>query len=187
MNKKGVLGITGGLVALCLCLGAAGFIALRSAGWFLSRTVVSDTQTVSTTGAAIADYTLPDGFDDGYAANVGGFSLVSYTAVDGQSHIYLLQAPPALKLDQAQMEQQGNLSTGSNGWAEVQVIEQQPCQIRGQETTLVISEGINHDGQQYRSASAVFDGNDGLALVNISGPATGWDQEMVDTFIESLN
>jgi hypothetical protein len=38
----------------------------------------------------------------------------------------------------------------------------------------------------YRSASAVFVGNGGTALVNISSPAANWDQTMVDSFIESL-
>lgn len=74
-----------------------------------------------------------------------------------------------------------------NMWMEVRVVERQPCQVRGQETTLVVSEGVSHDGQRYRSASALFEGNDGLALVNISGPANTWDQAMVDTFIESLH
>jgi predicted GH43/DUF377 family glycosyl hydrolase len=78
------------------------------------------------------------------------------------------------------------LASATDQWSEVTVIETKPCQIRGEETTLVISEGVSHDGHRYRSASAVFDGNGGTALVNVSGPAANWDQTMVDSFIESL-
>jgi hypothetical protein len=68
----------------------------------------------------------------------------------------------------------------------VTVIESQPCQLRGEESTLILSEGVSHDGSRYRSASAIFDGTGGPALVNFSGPSEDWDQEMVDAFIASL-
>ena len=79
-----------------------------------------------------------------------------------------------------------SLATGTDRWSEVTVIEMRPCQIREEDATLVISEGISHDGHLYRSASAVFAGNSGTALLNISGLAEIWDQTMVDSFIESL-
>jgi hypothetical protein len=79
-----------------------------------------------------------------------------------------------------------SLASGTDQWSEMAVIETTPCQIRGEDATLVISEGVSHDGSLYRSASAVFVGNGGTALVNISGPAANWDQAMVGAFIESL-
>jgi predicted GH43/DUF377 family glycosyl hydrolase len=112
---------------------------------------------------------------------------VTYTAVNGRTHIYLMQAPRALVLDKNELERQMSVASGTDQWTEVTVIETQSCQIRGEEATLVISEGVSHTGQRYRSANAVFDGNEGTALVNISGPATEWDQEMVDSFIASLH
>ena len=189
MNRSGkiVLILTGGLLALCLFLGAAGYVAWRGTGWFLSQTVESDPATVATVSDAIADYTLPAGFGAGYAINMADFSMVTYTAIDGRSHIYLIQAPPSLALDRDDLEQQMRQASGTDVWTEVRVVDRQPCQVRGQETTLVVSEGVSHDGQRYRSASALFEGNDGLALVNISGPANTWDQAMVETYIESLH
>lgn len=189
MNKtvKILLVITGGILVLCLGLGAAAALALRGTGWALSQVVESEPGSVAAVSNTIADYTLPARFGEGYAVEVADFSLVSHTAADGRTHIYLLQAPASQLKDRQQLEQQMSLTTGTNGWSEIRVIESQPCQIRGEETTLVISEGISHDGQRYRSASAVFEGNQGTALVNISGPTANWDQAMVDTFIESLH
>jgi len=190
MMTKGMqigLVVIGVVVALCLLLSVGGYVGLRTVAQVVTRAVDSDPATVADVSHTIADYTLPDGFADGYVAQVVDYSLVSYTANDDHTHIYLMQAPPSLKLDRAALEQQANQAVGSNGWEKVTVIERQPCQIRGEETTLVISEGVSHDGSRYRSASAVFAGNEGLALVNISGPSANWDQAMVDTFIASLN
>ena len=186
-NSKLLLTLIGGLMVLCLCLAGAGYVALRATGWAITEVVESDQATVARVSDSIVDYTLPAGFDEGYAVDIADYSLVSHTAVDGRTHLYLMQGPAGLELERAELEQQIGDVTGGNDWAEVTVMAQRPCQIRGEATTLVISEGLSHDGQRYRSASALFTGNKGPALVNISGPAASWDQVMVDQFIESLN
>jgi hypothetical protein len=188
MNKtaKIIVIMLGGLVALCLCLGAAGWLAFRSTGRVLSQAIDDDPEKVTTVSDNIANYTLPSDFGEGQAVRLANFSMVSFTAVDGRTHIYLMQAPAALPIDRDELERQMSLASGTDQWSEMTVIETKPCQIRGEDATLVISEGISHDGSMYRSASAVFVGNGGTALVNISGPAANWDQAMVDSFIESL-
>ena len=178
--------VLGGLVALCLCIGAASWLAFRSAGRFMSQTIDNDPVKVATISDDIANYTLPADFGDGQAVQLANFSMVSYTAVNGRTHIYLMQAPASLLIDRGELERQMSLATGTDRWSEVTVIEMRPCQIREEDATLVISEGISHDGHLYRSASAVFAGNSGTALLNISGLAENWDQTMVDSFIESL-
>lgn len=188
MNQtvKIILILLGGLVALCLCVGTASWLAFRSAGRVLSQAVDDDPAKVSTISDDIADYSLPADFGAGQAVQVADFSMVSYTAVDGRTHIYLMQAPASLPIDRDELERQMSIASGTDEWREVRVIDTKPCQIRGEEATLVISEGVSHDGSRYRSASAVFDGNGGTALVNVSGPTDDWDQAMVDSFIESL-
>lgn len=188
MNRNGKLLLTliGGLMALCLCAASAGWLMLRATGWAVTEVVESDPATVARVSDSIVDYTLPAGFDDGYAVDIADYSLVSHTAVDGRTHLYLIQGPAGLELERAELEQQIGDVTGGNDWAEVTVMAQRPCEIRGEESTLIISEGLSHDGQRYRSASALFTGNGGPALVNISGPAATWDEAMVDSFIESL-
>ena len=188
MNRNGKILVTlvGGLLALCLCLGAGAYVLLRTTGWAVTQVVDSDPATVSQVSDAIVDYTLPAGFDDGYALDIADYSLVSYTAVDGRTHLYLFQVGHMPTPDRDEIEQQLRQVSGGQAWSEVAVVETRPCHIRGEATELIISEGISHDGTAYRSASAFFSGNEGPALVNISGPAASWDQEMVDSFIESL-
>jgi hypothetical protein len=189
MNKtiKIILVILGSLVALCLCIVVVGLLAFRSTGRILQQTIDNDPVEVAAISDDIADFPLPAGFREGQAVRLANFSMVTYTAVNGRTHIYLMQAPRALVLDKNELERQMSVASGTDQWTEVTVIETQSCQIRGEEATLVISEGVSHNGQRYRSANAVFDGNEGTALVNISGPVTEWDQEMVDSFIASLH
>lgn len=186
MDRKSVLIVIAGFVAVCLCIVVVGIAAMGGTSWLLFSSVGGDQAEVAASSEAIASYTLPAGFGDGYTVNIAGFSLVGYTGADGRSHIYLVQAPSGVVVDEEALQQRMGEATGSNDWTEVTVVERQPCTIRGQESTLVISEGVNHDGERYRSASSLFEGKGGLALVNISAPSDHWDQEMVDTFIESL-
>jgi hypothetical protein len=187
MNKtvKIIVVMLGGLVALCLCLGTVGWLAFRSTGQALSQ-AIDDPAKITTVSDNIVNYTLPVDFGEGQAVRLANFSMVSYTAVDGRTHIYLMQVPAGLPIDRDELERQVSLASGTDQWSEMSVIETKPCQIRGEDATLVISEGVSHDATMYRSASAVFVGNGGTALVNISGPAANWDQAMVDSFIESL-
>lgn len=189
MNRsvKLLLTLIGGLVVLCLCAAGSGWLLLRTTGWAITEVVESDAATVASVSDSIVDYTLPAGFDEGYAVDIADYSLVSYTAVDGRTHLYLFQVGHMATPDRAEIERQLRESAGSRDWSEVTVVERRPCQIRGQAAELIISEGVSHDGTVYRSASAFFPGNEGPALVNISGPAASWDQAMVDSFIESLH
>ena len=86
------------LVVLCLCIVAAGVVAMRSAGWYLARTFVTNPATVAEISSSITDYTLPAGFSNAYAARVASFSLVSYTGNDGHSHIYLFHRCSSLQI-----------------------------------------------------------------------------------------
>jgi hypothetical protein len=68
----------------------------------------------------------------------------------------------------------------------IEVVDQVPATIRGQETTLVVSEGMNHDSQPFRQITAIFPGDGGQAMVVFERPADQWDQAEVDTFIASI-
>ena len=65
-------------------------------------------------------------------------------------------------------------------------MEEKPILIRGQETTLRISEGTSSEGITYRTATATFQGNGGPSLVMVAGPIDEWDIELVETFILSI-
>lgn len=188
MNRtlKIFLIIVGSAITFVLSLLVAGFIMFRSAGWVLTHVIDSEPASISEVGRSIADYDVPDHYSDAYAAEVAEFSLVAYRNVDTDAHIYLIQMPETIHVDPAILETQLRVASGTETLAEVAVVHHIPCRIRGQETTLVISEGLNHDNRPYRSASAMFPGKGGQALINISGPVEAWDQAMVDSFVESF-
>ena len=75
----------------------------------------------------------------------------------------------------------GNLQT------RVTVIETRSVWVRGQETTLVISDCINSEGISYRQAAVAFQGNGGPALLVFSEPIETWDQAILDAFIASIH
>lgn len=188
MNRTGkiiVIGI-GGLLAICLCLAATAFLVFQGTGRLLVGMVDGDPVTVASTRDAIADYTVPAGFDDGAAVSIAGFSMITHTGNDGRSHIYLIQEPAWMKVERADLERQMSQTSGAEAWTEVTVVDSQPCQIRGQETTLVVSEGVSHDNRRYRSASTLFEGESGLVLLTISTPVESWDADMVQGLIESI-
>ena len=66
------------------------------------------------------------------------------------------------------------------------IIETGPVTVRGQDATLVISEGVTSEGESYRQEAAAFQGQGGPALVVISGPVESWDQALVDAFLASI-
>lgn len=186
-SRKIVLILTAGAFITLMSICITGYISLRLANWGLSRIAEDEPTTVAEVGRSIAGYDVPVDFKEEYAIQVADFSLVAYQNTNQADHIYLLQFPEAIEVDPGALAQQLYEVADTNSWTELVVVYHIPCSIRGQAATLVISEGFNHDRQRYRSASAVFAGNGGQALVNISGPADSWDQAMVDTFVQSLH
>jgi hypothetical protein len=175
------------LLVVCLCAAGPVYLALRSVGWVLARSLDSEPAMVASTGSAIASYELPPGFDDGHAGTIAGFAVVAYNGDDGQSHIYLVQGPQGLHLDEDALQRQMQIAAADEPWSGVTVVERYPCQIRGEQATVVVSEGRKHDNQRYRTASVLFIGNGGPALLNFSMPAARWDQEFVDDFLNSIH
>ncbi len=188
MNRTGrvILALVAGMLGLCLCLVAAGYITLRATGRVLGQALEGDPVAVAEAGSRIAEYDVPAGFDEGYSADLAGFSLVGYTGADERSHIYLFQAPADVIMAPADIELQFRTNVQQHAGPWLMEVERCTCEIRGQQTTLVVSEGATHDDERYRTASALFDGKGGQALVNISMPSATWDQEMVDAFLASL-
>ena len=67
------------------------------------------------------------------------------------------------------------------------VVENRPVMVRGQETTLVISDAVNSEGLSYRQATVGFPGNGGPALLVFSETLENWDQAVVDALISSIH
>jgi hypothetical protein len=99
------------------------------------------------------------------------------------------QLPAGVHVDQASLEQQFQQAAGRNAkdWNKTEVVDQLPCSINGQDVMLTITEGVNHDGQTFRQATAMFQGKGGQAMVAYETPVSVWDQAKVDEFLASIH
>ncbi|NQU30998.1 MAG: hypothetical protein HQ525_10060, partial [Anaerolineae bacterium] len=105
---------------------------------------------------------------------------------DGPSHIYLIQSDnesDGEKLAQVLDE----LVIGSGDpQTRMTVVETRSVMVRGQKSTLVISDAVNSEGLSYRQAAVGFPGNGGPALLVFSESIENWDQATVDALISSI-
>jgi hypothetical protein len=169
---------------LLLTLGALLLIALPACNSTIEMS--GDSGEVTSAAAEIADFELPAGYHSDFTANLLGYTVAAYNPGDGNSHLYLIQSEKesdAEKLEQMLAE----LVPGSkDSNTRLTVVENRPATIRGQEVTLVISDGINSDGESYRQVTSAFQGKGGPALLVLSEPIERWDQSAVDAFIASI-
>ena len=196
MNQttKIVLIVVGSLLVVCACcvgvFSVTGFwSAMNIANWADTNTT-SDLYEVAPMIEEIATITLPDGFGSPYGMHVGEITSVGFASPSKHTHILMTQFPQGTSSSTEQMFQwiaQYSVNPESR-WNEgrTTVVEEKPVTIRGEETTLIISEGTSSDGTQYRSAVATFQGRGGPALVMIAGPMEEWNPDMVDAFISSI-
>ncbi|RPI86297.1 MAG: hypothetical protein EHM41_08960, partial [Chloroflexi bacterium] len=157
MNNTGkiFIGCTTVLIVSCLVLAVAGVVLFRSTGWVLGKVLKSDTESIADISESIAEYDLPSDFNDSYAARAAGFSYVAFTGDDNHSHIYLFQLPSYIDIDQEDLIRQAQQASGKDDYVRVssKVVDEIPGMIAGQEVTLLVSEGVNHDGKTFREVS----------------------------------
>lgn len=187
-NLKITLGILAGLIVICVCLAGGAILLLRATGSAVVQSLDTDPAKAVEISDTIAEYTLPDGFGKAYATRAAGFSLVSHTGDDGHSHIYLFQLPASIHVDQSELERQlrDASNTDKTRPVNMKIVDKQPGKIAGQDVTLIVSEGSNHDNQPFREVAGMFQGRGGQALVVFSAPASAWDQALVDDFLASI-
>lgn len=197
MNKttKTVLIIIGSLLVLCACTSA---VLLGTGIWsfgkiieFADNSTTEDPQEVAQIASEIADFDIPEGFTTEYGMKIATFSLVQYTTSSEHSFIFLTQFPAGTSIDLDEMMRQIKQSSRNpnSAWynVDMQLVEQKPVTIRGEETTLSISEGTSENGEMYRMANAKFQGKGaGPSLLMIVGPADDWDAQMVEDFVTSI-
>mgnify|MGYP006312167251 CR=1 FL=1 len=59
--------------------------------------------------------------------------------------------------------------------------------IRSQNVEFMVFEGSDEDGAQMKAyVSDLFDGKQGMVMIYIMGETVGWDQTLVDGFIQSI-
>jgi hypothetical protein len=185
---KIILALLAGVILICLVIGSAGMILMQTVNRTVGNALQSDPTQVTEIAWGIAEYDLPAGFEIGYAKQLAGFDLVTYTGLDEHSHVIFFQLPEGVHVDLDELERQLRQATGDPAvhGGQAKVVDRMPVTIRGQQTTLLVSEGTNSEGQAFRQVMAMFQGKQGQALVVFERPAVSWDQTEADTFIASI-
>jgi hypothetical protein len=192
-NTKIILAIAGGLLALCVCMAVGAFFALRYAGQSLQQSVTLDPAQVAEVGDRIADYAMPDGYREKFALSMLNIDMVAIgpTNETGDSMVLMLmQFPPQMTYNEEQMKQQAEQALGQQinrrGFT-VTVTDQRTVTIRGETTTLTITEGYTEQGTQIRQAFAVFSGKNGPVMLMAMGSQTAWDEDALASFMDSIH
>ena len=146
----------------------------------------NDSEHIAELAANIADFEVPEGYASEFSAEMAGYTLATYKGTSGPSHLYLIQSEKEADGEELQRMLTQLAPGSSDPNTRMTVIENRPVTVRGQEVTLVISDGINHEGKSYRQATVAFQGKGGPALLVISESLERWDQSAVDTFIGSI-
>lgn len=193
-TTKTILIILGSLLVLCACAVAAVFgTGLWSLAKYNQWTDTSTTRNFSEVAKfsqEIAVFTLPEGFGSPYGMHVGEITSVGFASPSKNTHILLTQFPEGTSINtQELLKQISKYSMNpDSGWsnAHMTVIEEKPVTVRGQQSTLSISEGTSSDGTNYRSAVTAFNSNKGITLLVIAGTLEEWDNKLVEDFIASI-
>lgn len=146
----------------------------------------TDAETVTKAAAEIADFTLPDGYQPEFTASAMGVTLTGFEPGDGASHLYLIQTQDET-MDKDLDEVIDEMVPGKKDRkSRVTILENRTVTIRGETSTLVLSEGINGEGKSFRQAVVKFEGKGGPAVLVFSEPTATWDIDRVEALIASI-
>jgi hypothetical protein len=191
-STKIVLGVFLGVVAIVfLCAVTAVFSVGGLAAGSIAQALEFDRDAVTAQAAAIADFTLPEGFAPAYAFSAGGFRLVSYDPGDGHSHLMFVQAPAWVEFEPGEFEKQLRRDFGDRlQWAddgESTMVDRRTLRVGGQPVEFTISEGVNSAGGDFRTMAGVWNRTGGQVLIYIEEPVERWNQAEIDAFVASIH
>jgi hypothetical protein len=180
----------GGAFLFCLCAVAAAVLLFTNVQRQFEQGMKTDPASAAKAAREIADYELPPGYQEESALDFFIYTMVmiSDPATPGKPLITLAQFQAGV--DKEQMEQQlrqaAEQQGGQRGFT-MTVVETKTMTIRGVETEVIIYEGTDQDGDVMRQLITTFPSKDGTAMLMIVGNAQSWDQEEIDTFLESIH
>ena len=193
-NTKWIWMGLGAAALFCLCaIGISAFIFMR-VGQQVREGVKTDPEEAAAAAHAIADYELPEGYREQMAMDIMFYTMVMIgpDTVDSSSastQPLIMLAQFQFGMNQEQMEEQmrqaAEQQAGRRGLA-MEVVETKEMTIRGTETEVIIYEGTDQSGIVMRQLITTFPGKGGTAMLMIMGNVQNWDEEEIDTFIESI-
>jgi hypothetical protein len=194
-NNKWIWIGLGAATLFCLCAVVAAVLVFMRVGQQFQEGMKTDPQGASEAAHAIADYELPEGYEEKVAMDFFVYTMVmmgptSSDSFSSSSEPMIMLAQFQMATNQQQMEEQMRRSfeqqSGRRG-LQMKVVEVKKMTIRGKEVDVTTFEGTDDQGFVLRQVLATFPGKDGTGLLMIMGPAQTWDKEEIDQFIESIH
>lgn len=190
-NKWIWIGLGAALLFCCGAVLVAGLVFWQ-AGKKIQEGVKADPEAAAEAAHKIADYDLPDGYQEQVAMEIMFYSFVmigpEYSSGSATGPVFMLAQFKA-GVNQEQMEEQLRKSfeqqAGNRGLS-LSLVKVEDKTIRGEETQVATYEGTDENGLVIRQVITSFPGKDGAAMLMIMGPAELWDQDVIDAFIESI-
>jgi hypothetical protein len=190
-NNKWIWIGLGAAVLLCCCAVIVAGLVFRQVGKKVQEGVKTDPASASKAAHEIADYTLPDGYQEQMTMDILFYSFVMIapeSSAAGEPLIMLAQFQAGA--DDKQMEEQIRQSfeqqSGRRGMT-MELKEIKKMMIRGEERQVAIYEGTDQSGVSMRQLIATFPGKNGTAMLMIMGSPLGWDDDKINQFIESIH
>ena len=193
-NKRIWIGL-GAALLFCLCaVGVAVFLFAR-VGQQVMKGTKTDPVEASKAAHAIADYELPEGYQERVAMDFFVYTMVmigpdAAPSPDSAVGPMIMLAQFQMATNEQQMQEQMRRSfeqqSGGRG-LKMEVVEVRKMTIRGEEVEVTTFEGADENGFVMRQIFTTFPGKNGTAMLMIIGQAQTWDQEEIDQFIESIH
>jgi hypothetical protein len=185
----------GAATLFCLCAVALAVFLLARLGQQFKEGMKTDPEGAAQAAHAIADYELPDGYQEQIAMDFFTYNMVmigpeSATTPGSAAGPMIMLAQFKMAANQPQMQEQMRRSfeqqSGRRG-LKMEVVEVKKVTLRGEEVDVTILEGTDDKGFVLRELITTFPGKDGTALLMIIGPAQYWDEDEIDQFVESIH
>jgi len=175
---------------ICICIAGVSFVAFRSFGKGIEKAVSGDPTSVAKAQEKIAEFDVPPGYEP-VTMSIFVYDMVYLTPAEDSGTdpmIMLMQYSKFTSGDPEQMAEQlkqaAEQQTDQPGLS-MEVVDTFEETIRGQTVPVTVSES-SYQGFIMRQWITYFQGNNGLVILMIQGPAGTWDDQLVDDFIKSI-
>lgn len=193
-NKWIWIGLAAAAV-FCLCAVGTAVLVFMRVGQQFQEGINTDPQGAAEAAHEIADYELPEGYQEQFAMDLLAYSMVMIgrDAIEIDSSVrapLIMLSQFGLATDPQQMEEQVRRSLEQQsgyGSLSMKVVEVRTMTIRGEEVDVTTLEGADDHGLVMRQLVATFPGKHGTAMLMIMGPTRYWDKEVIDRFVESIH
>ena len=194
-NNKWIWIGLGAAALFCLCAVGVAVLVFMRIGQQFREGMKTDPESASKAAHAIAEYELPEGYEEKFAMDFLVYSMVmmgpeSAVTPSSSARPMIMLAQFQVATNQQQLEEQMRRSfeqqSGRRG-LKMEIVDVEKMTIRGKEVDVTTFEGTDDNGFVMRQVIATFPGKDGTAFLMIMGPAQTWDKEEIDQFIESIH